>query len=399
MVDVFSKSYLKKIPLVSKANTVLKGSLQEHRARRALKHYKLKADQKYKRPFSTEILKVELARRLATRAVRRKPKGKLNIFLAYYVSTWESILPETLKPFGRVIAFNWREHGFDDTKNDWVKHRDKMNSCMLEAFLKSHKTEPVDVVIGYLSGYNTSPQTLLSMAESGAVIFNFCWDDKLNFPGKKIAGRYNSPASIAGAVDLNLTNSPESIPKYVCHNGLAMFWPGAGHPKLHRKHDIPFKYDVTFVGTRYGWRPIFINRLKKLGIKVECFGKGWPNSIVSNEKIIKIYSHSKINLGFAGIGYSKRLMCLKGRDFEIPMSGGLYLTRDNPELSLVYDVGKEILTYKNITDCAQIIRNLLVNPEGAETIRRAGRKRCLIDHTYNARWTEIFQLAGLLAEE
>ena len=40
----------------------------------------------------------------------------------------------------------------------------------------------------------------------------------------------------------------------------------------------------------------------------------------------------------------------------IPMSGGLYFTQDNPEFSLVYDVGKEVITYKDEKDCMQKIK-------------------------------------------
>ena len=91
-------------------------------------------------------------------------------------------------------------------------------------------------------------------------------------------------------------------------------------------------------------------------------------------------------------------MCLKGRDFEVPMSGGLYLTQDNPELRLVFDVGAEIATYRSEHDCARTIRALLADPSRAQRIRAAGRARCLREHTYEARWGRIFRAAGLLAD-
>ena len=89
-------------------------------------------------------------------------------------------------------------------------------------------------------------------------------------------------------------------------------------------------------------------------------------------------------------------MCLKGRDFEIPMSGGLYLNQDNPELSLVYNVGKEILTYKDEKDCAQKIKWLLENPDEADKIRKAGRERALKGHSWERRFEQIFEIVGLL---
>jgi len=392
------KKTLKKVSFIVKANSLVKGYLQEEKAHRELRRHRLKALKKGIKPPNEEALKQSLRTRFENRlsGCPLKPKGDLHIFLAYYISSWEKILPLSLEPFGKVTTFDWRAHGFDDRQPDWLNQRDQMNAAMLEAFHQANRTEPVDVVIGYLSGYNTSPKTLQKMSQAGAVIFNFCWDDKLSFSGKKLGGRYTGPAGIAHAVDLNLTNSPDSLIKYAVNGGLAMFWPEAAHPDVHRPYNTPFEFDVSFAGACYGQRPSFINKLAKHNIKVECFGHGWPNGPLPLEEMIKLYSRSRINLGFAGVGYSRKLMCLKGRDFEVPMSGGLYLTQNNLELSLIFDVGNEILTYRNEDDCANVIKKLLAKPDRAEAIRKAGRKRCLKDHSYYARWSQIFQIAGLL---
>jgi hypothetical protein len=392
------KKALKKVSFIVKANSIVKGYLQEEKAHRELTRHRLKALEKGLIQPDEEALKQSLHQRLANRlsGCLPKPKGDLHIFLAYYTSNWERILPLSLEPFGKVTTFDWRTHGFDDRQSDWLNQRDQMNAAMLETFRQANHTKPVDVVIGYLSGHNTSPKTLHKMAQTGAVIFNFCWDDKLSFSGKKLGGRYAGPAGIAHAVDLNLTNSPDSLIKYAVNAGLAMFWPEAAQPDVHRPYNTPFEFDVSFAGACYGQRPSFIKKLARHNIKVECFGHGWPNGPLSTEEMIKLYSRSRINLGFAGIGYSRKLMCLKGRDFEVPMSGGLYLTQNNPELSLVFNVGNEILTYRNEDDCANVIKKLLADPDRAEAIRKAGRKRCLNKHSYYARWSQIFQIAGLL---
>lgn len=211
-----------------------------------------------------------------------------------------------------------------------------------------------------------------------------------------VGGRYTSTAAIASVVDLNLTNSPESIIKYRVHGGLGMYWPKGACHDIHKPYRTRFEFDVSFVRGKYGWRPKFVERLQKMDIKVTCFGNGWENGPLSNEEMVRLYSLSRINLGFAAVGHSKKLMCLKGRDFEVPMSGGLYLTQDNPELSLVYEVGKEIVTYQKVRDCAEKIRYLLDHPEEAAKIRKAGRERALKDHTWERRFERIFKMVGLL---
>jgi len=393
-----NKQSLLRMPVFEWANAVCQARLQERAAAASLEQYHVTADHLDLHCPQEAELEAQLRQALAARSRGRWPKapGGLHIFLAYSVSNWEAVLPHSLAPLGQVTAFNWREHGFDDSKPGWLAQRDRMNAAMLDAFERANGERPVDVVIGYLSGYNTAPEVLERMAAAGAVIFNFCLDDKLRFPGPVRGGRFTSPAALALAVDLNLTNAPESLIKYAAHGGLALFWPEAAHPEIHRPHEVPFDFDVSFVGACYGWRPRFIRELDRQGVKVECFGRGWPNGALSGEDMVRLYSRSRINLGFAGVGHSRKLMCLKGRDFEVPMSGGLYLTQANPELALVFDVGHEIVTYTDEADCVRQICNLLANPERAASVRRAGRARCLRDHTYERRWTQIFSIAGLL---
>ena len=389
---------LKRSLLLSHANAVVKAYLQEWESTKRLTYYRKEASRRNILVWDDVTVSDALRERLAGRNRGRWPKGKGNfhIFLAYSVKNWEKILPISLGPFGKVTSFDWRGRGFDDGAPDWLTNRDRMNAAMLEAFHAANRNAPVDAVVGYLSGYNTSPETLQAMAEAGAAIFNFCWDDKLNFPGKFAGGRYPTPAALAHVVDLNLTNAPDSVVKYAVHDGLAIFWPEAAHPDIHKPYEIPFEFDITFIGGKYGWRPILIEKLRGRGINVICFGNGWENGKLCDEEMVKLYSKSRINLGFAGVGYSKKLMCLKGRDFEVPMSGGLYLTQDNLELSLVYQVEKEIVTYKNEKDCAEKIRWFLENTTEADEIRRAGRKRALRDHNWEKRFEDVFRLAGIM---
>lgn len=373
--------------------------MQEQCARREHAFYCKEARTKNLSVLEETELVEALRKRLALRRlpIKTKKKGDLNIF--FIIShNFEFSFQKTLDLFGNVSAFQWHSLGFNDLSgdSDWLKQRDAMNAVMLETFYKAHKEKPIDAVVGYLSGYTISPDVLGKMAKTGTVIYNFCWDDKLYFRGKIIGGRWTGQAALASTVDLNLTNAPDSCVKYLVEGGLAMLCTAVAHPEIYKPYDVPFEFDVSFVGGKYGWRTRFIEILRRLGVHVICFGSGWEYGPLSNEEMVKLYSRSRINIGFGGVGHSRKLMCLKGRDFEVPMSGGLYLTQDNPELSLVYEVGKEILTYKNEKDCAEKIKWLLANPEEAAKIREAGRKRALKDHTMEKIFEKIFRLAGIM---
>jgi spore maturation protein CgeB len=391
------KTKLKQIAPVRAAAEAVRGRLQERYSFGVQRRYEADAARHGVTVPEGDALRAAVMKRLESRGVRPAGKrmGEMHVFLAYVLHNWEAVLPRSLAPFGRVTEFQWKWPGPGTDVAAW---RAEMNGRMLAAFAEARERYgPVDAVVGYVSGYSVNRETLAEMGRAGAVLFNFCYDDKLCFPGENVDGHWMSPAELASVVDLNLTSVPSALVKYAVHGGLAMFWPEAAHPEVHRPYDVPFEYDVSFVGAAYGWRPKFIRRLKEMGVHVECFGRGWPNGPLSDEEMVRLYSRSRITLGFGGIGHSRRLMCLKGRDFEVPMSGGLYLTQDNPELRLVFDVGKEIVTYRDEADCAATIRHLLAHPDEAAEIRQAGRRRALAEHTYEHRWSDAFRMAGLLA--
>jgi spore maturation protein CgeB len=389
---------LKSMPLAAAANARIKAWKVERDAAATRQRYSVDATRRTLVAPGGADFQEALRRRVADRLVRLQwPKaGGLHLFLIYPFHNWEAVLPAALTGFGQVSEYEWRSRGFDETAADWVRRRDPMNQELLQAFHAANSARAVDVVVGYVSGDTVAPEVLLEMATHGAIITNFCFDDKIAWPGPLRGGRHASPASIAHAVDLNLTSDPAGAAKYFAHGGLSMFHPEAADPEWYRPTGQPFEFDVSFVGAAYGWRPRLIEGLRRRGIKVACFGKGWPNGAIANDAMNGLYARSRVNLGCGGIGYSRKLLCLKGRDFEVPMSGAVYLTQDNPELSLVFDVGREILTYRDIDHCAQVIRATLDDPVGAARIRQAARARCLRDHTYTARWTTVFQCLGAL---
>lgn len=388
------KTKLKQIPLFYLSNSLIKAKIQERIHAAEYSYYSKRQNHIFHNGNISDQLNVRLRNRGITPVPKRK--GQLHIFLTYGLNNWESVLPVALKSFGRVSEFEWNRNGFNVKADDWVRQRDRMNKTMLDYFDSVNSEEPVDAVVSYLTGYTCDPEIIRKIGAKGAVVYNFCWDDKLYFRGKKVGNRWSGPAAIASAVDLNLTNSPESIIKYNGEDGLSMFWPEGAHQDIHKHYDLPYEYDVSVLGGCYGWRPIFVKKLIRIGVNVACFGNGWPNGPLNDEDSVKLFSKSRINLGFSGVGHSKKLMCLKGRDFEVPMSGGLYLTQDNPELSLIYNIDNEIVTYKNLNDCYEKICWLLDNPDIAQRIRLNGRERALKDHTWGKRFDELFTMAGLI---
>jgi len=190
--------------------------------------------------------------------------------------------------------------------------------------------------------------------------------------------------------------------------------------------------DVTFIGQPHGNRKEVIEEIRKAGIKVKCWGKGWPAGRISQEEMIKIFSQSKINLNLTkssgSIGFralasiflkrelnnslkpvnptywfpnfqsllAKKREQIKGRNFEIPGCGGFLLTSDADNLTNYYQHSREIVIYKDTNDMIDKIKYYLKHNEERESIARAGYEHTLADHTYEKRFREIFKAIGLI---
>ncbi len=232
----------------------------------------------------------------------------------------------------------------------------------------------------------------------------------------------------------------------------------AANPHIYKPYDLPVEFDVTFVGQAYGDRPAYIKYLLEQGINVRVWGWGWRNfsldrmsvprfqflgrpiriakalltpagwlavrrwlinlfgassektakgysagvtlpasilgGTLSDEEMIRMYSRSKINIGFSTCGYTheteRRILQVRLRDFEVPMSGGFYMVEWMKELEEFFDVGKEIVCYNNKEDMLDKIKYYLEHDSERERIRRAGCKRCRNEHTWQKRFEAVF---------
>jgi spore maturation protein CgeB len=120
---------------------------------------------------------------------------------------------------------------------------------------------------------------------------------------------------------------------------------------------------------------------------------------LSDDGFVKMYSRSKISLGFSSAGDTHagpgRVTHLRLRDFEAPMSGALYLVEYMPELEQYYEIGKEIVCYTDKEDLLHKLRYYLAHEDEAEQIRRAARRRAVRDHTWKRRFEQFFAATGL----
>jgi hypothetical protein len=227
-------------------------------------------------------------------------------------------------------------------------------------------------------------------------LFGMNLDDKLQFFSHGILADANDGyAQWARKFDLNLTSCRAAMDWYHRRDCVCAYLPPGFHAsaRLTAPDSTAFQHEFTFVGAKRHEREIIIAQLQRSGISIELFGNGWPGAkwiADPNE----IYRASQLNLGIGHPTPSLALANLKARDFECAGAGGCYLTTYNWELALHFDIGREILCYRNLEELAELYAFYRRRPEDCLKIGQAAWRRSVTEHTWENRFRKIFHDAG-----
>lgn len=350
--------------------------------------------------YDEMLIKERLHEKIGKWVIKPKPWGELNIFCVEDGGEETRIqLVEGLRKIGTVLTAPWKEWiGITPCAHGWQSKMEEANKILVKEITVAHEKIGIDVVF---LAYNIGmllPDTLKAIRKLKIPTFSYWADDKQNFhahmggsPGKCV---------FAELIDLHWTTAKDCCTWFLCEKGLPLYLPEGANPEIlssdAKLADNKETFDVSFMGQKYGYRDYIINRIKKNGVNIRCFGRGWDGNEIRWEQMGDLFRRSKINLGLGGVSYSNNLVCLKGRDFEVPMAGGLYLTTFNPELAEWFDIGKEILCYRTIDECVELIRYYLTHPIEADLVRQATKSRALRDHKWEDRYRKIFEFMGII---
>ena len=250
------------------------------------------------------------------------------------------------------------------------------------------KGNPIEVIVGQLWNYRMDNRALDHARKYGIRVVNIGMDDRHAYWGRRMPnGEWGGTRGLVGHVDLVCTAAPECVEWFSLEGCRAIFLPEASDPNFFApRSDVAKVCDVCFVGAAYGIRQEIVAALEQSGLTVSAYGKGWPRGPISTEEVPELFARSKIILGVGTIGYCTDLFALKMRDFDGPMSGSLYLTTGNPDLLALYDVGSEIVTYRNVRECVELAKYYVRHDVEREAIADAGRRRAERDHTWQRRF-------------
>lgn len=265
------------------------------------------------------------------------------------------------------------------------------NQHMLDEIRALHREHEIDFVIGTFVASSIAVETLVSIRSLGIPVINYAMDDRLPHHWRKKNDVRMGAIGLVEGVDLTLQTTKEFVLRYLAEGCPCVYWPFASDPQIYIPAGVK-DMDVVFVGNNYGKRGALVQGIESAGIRVDCYGGGFPNGHLSGNRVAGMFARAKIILGTGLVGHSSSIVTLKLRDFDAPMAGSLYITSHNADLAEFFDIGNEILTYTSIPDCISKIRRFLADPEGRERIASAGRTRAVKDHTWDNRISVLLDL-------
>lgn len=186
----------------------------------------------------------------------------------------------------------------------------------------------------------------------------------------------------------------------------AHYLPQCCNPKKHNIVELTqqdkefYSCDITNAGNLYPSRAALYRQLTKYHFKLW----GAPPAIwlnvpelnhiimgksVHNEEKSKAFQSAKIvlnNMHLAEInGVNKRA-------FEIPACGGFQIISHNDAVGDLFEIDKEIVTYKTFHELTEKIDYYLSHPDERKTITEAGYLRSINEHTYELRLKQLLNI-------
>lgn len=269
-------------------------------------------------------------------------------------------------------------------------YRSRLAHRFLEHIDELDRDGPVQCVFFYASGVHIADELLDALDGRGIWSVIMSLDDKhqFSYPVDPETGRSHQ-LRVASQCDLYWTTWKTGTQIVLRAGGTPWYAAEGANPDFHRPVDVPRDLDIVFIGSAYGIRSDLVRYLRRRGFTIEAFGSGWPNGFVSFEQTVELYGRAHVVLSSGAVGQMPGVKHLKGRDFEVPMCGALYLTSFNPELADHFEIGREILCYGSFEECADILHWILRQPEEAAAIRNAALLRSRRDHTWQGRLSHL----------
>ena len=167
--------------------------------------------------------------------------------------------------------------------------------------------------------------------------------------------------------------------------------------KLSKKEMMDFEAAVI-------WKATLMYRLSCLqmleGLKVNIHGDNEWTLLLNNKNCtlhppLHYYKELPLFYNACNINFNATSRQMKEavnqRVFDVPACGAFLLTDYQESIEELFDVGKELIVYKNKKEIPEIAGFYLKHPDKRQSIALKGRERVLNEHTYKHRLTSMIE--------
>ncbi len=261
------------------------------------------------------------------------------------------------------------------------------------------------------------PETILEIADLGIKTVNWYCNASYQF---------HLVSEIAPAYSLCMVPERDRLDHYRNVGARPLYIQEAANPTYYSPPPAPEADFASFVGQRYGERPALALRLFTAGVPIRVFGPGWvrrprlrdfvntalgraqstdvelPGALcrapVPDADLPALFARSLFTLGFNAVAPrpgADRITQIRLRDFEAPMSGAAYLVEHSDEYAEFFEPDVEVAMYRSVDEMVEKAVRLSRDAAWRKKLRHNGRARCLREHTWAHRFTDVFRALEL----
>ncbi len=239
----------------------------------------------------------------------------------------------------------------------------RMNNNIIELV----KEKSPKYVIWPTRTYEILEETFQEIRKLGSYIILWFLDDETRFDNYS---KWWTPYT-----DYVFTADIGSLSFHKKLNAKAYHMPVSAEPELFNPAQSTNSYDISFVGSIYvADRTDLVKKFKNDGVSIATFGKGTKNGFIEHDDMVNLFFSSKINICFTKSSANTRNQ-LKGKIFDITMSGGFLLCEYVEGIENFFELGKEIICFKNYNEALEKINYYLKHDTEREQIAKAGKIR------------------------
>jgi len=279
--------------------------------------------------------------------------------------------------------------------------RDAVVSAIRSLAARAHAPEP-DLILFYARPSLLSEEAFTTIRQRWSCpLLGMNLDDRVEFfPYGILKSGNDGYECWIHSFDLNLTSSVAAGDWYRARGAAVRYLPQGFCPdaRFSQPPDrAEFEYPFTFVGSWKPERGALVEQLDALGSAPQLFGNGWKTSRWAEDPQA-IFRGSQINLGIGYALASAKIANAKGRDIECPAVGACYLTTYHWELAEMFEIGKEVLCYRNLEELVEILAYYGKRPDACLKIAQAAHRRAMAEHTWEKRLRGLFSDMGFRCE-